>query len=285
MQIRVGYDISYNCPQPTPMILNLHVHASRIADLVVPDLMITDPMVPVTGYRDGFGNWCTRLVAPAGRFRISTMAIVNDSGDTDPVVLSAHQHRVEDLPEDTLVFLLGSRYCETDHLSQTAWDLFGDAPTGWGRVQAICDFVHRHITFGYEHASPSKSAEQVYREGRGVCRDYAHLAVAFCRCMNIPARYCTGYLSDIGKPPPYTPMDFSGWFEAYLGGAWHMFDPRNNVPRIGRVLIARGRDAADVAISNAFGLNTLVGFTVYTDEAEEGLDREPAAISRVCLKD
>ena len=269
MQIRVGYEIVYECPQPTPMILTLNVHYSRASDIVVPDLMTTDPSVPITAYHDSFGNWCTRIVAPAGRTRIAGTGVLRDSGKPDPVVPDAIQHEVQDLPEETLVYLLGSRYCETDHLSQTAWNLFVGTPPGWARVQAICDYVHNHITFGYQHASPSKSAEQVYREGRGVCRDYAHLAVAFCRCMNIPARYCTGYVSDIGLPPPYAEMDFAGWFEAYLGGRWHTFDARNNTPRIGRILIARGRDAADVAISNAFGLNTLVSFKVITDEIKE----------------
>ncbi len=266
MQIRVGYELIYECPQPTPMILTLNIHYTRASDIVVPDLMTTDPSVPITAYHDGFGNWCSRIVAPAGRIRIASTGVVRDTGLPDEAVPSACQHQVQDLPEETLVFLLGSRYCETDHLSQIAWNLFGQTEPGWARVQAICDFVHRHITFGYEHASPSKTAELVFHEGRGVCRDYAHLAIAFCRAMNIPARYCTGYLGDIGMPPPYGTMDFAGWFEAYLGGKWHTFDARNNIPRIGRVLIARGRDAADVAISNTFGLNQLVSFKVYTDE-------------------
>ena len=266
MQIRVGYELIYECPQPTPMILTLNIHATRASDIVVPDVMTTDPRVPSTAYHDGFGNWCTRIVAPAGRIRIASTGVVMDSGAPDDVSPSAYQHLVQDLPVDTLVFLLGSRYCETDHLSQAAWDLFDRFPPGWARVQAVCDYVHRHIVFGYEHASPSKTAGQVFNERRGVCRDYAHLAIAFCRCLNIPARYCTGYLGDIGLPPPYAPMDFAGWFEAYLGGRWYTFDPRNNVPRIGRVLIARGRDAADVAISSTFGPNTLVSFKVYTDE-------------------
>ena len=147
-----------------------------------------------------------------------------------------------------------------------AWSLFSNTPLGWPRVQAICDFVHHHLTFGYEHASPTKTALQAYTDRNGVCRDYAHLAITFCRCMNIPARYCTGYLGDIGMPPPYAPMDFAGWFEAYLGGTWYTFDARNNQPRIGRILIARGRDAADVAISTAFGANTLQSFRVWTDQ-------------------
>jgi transglutaminase-like putative cysteine protease len=266
MQIRVGYELIYECPQPTPMILTLNIHYSRASDLVVPDYLTTDPSLPIAGYRDGFGNWCTRIVAPAGRIRIASTAILRDTGQPDEVAPSAWQHMVQTLPEETLIFLLGSRYCETDRLSQIAWDLFGKGPLGWARVQAICDFVHSHIAFGYEHARPTRTAWEAYRERRGVCRDYAHLAIALCRCMNIPARYCTGYLGDIGMPPPYAAMDFAGWFEAYLSGRWYVFDPRNNMPRIGRILIARGRDAADVAISNTFGPNTLLSFKVVTEE-------------------
>lgn len=271
MQIRVGYELHYECPQPTPMILTLHVHYTRVSDMVLPDHIVTNPSVPITAYRDGFGNWCSRIVAPKGEIRISTTAVINDSGLPDPVVPAAPQHPVQELPEETLVYLLGSRYCETDLLSQFAWDRFGNGPTGWGRVQAICDFVHNHITFGYEHARPTKTAWEAFNEGAGVCRDFAHLGVALCRCMNIPARYCTGYLGDMGTPPPYGPMDFAGWFEAYLGGQWYTFDPRNNTPRIGRVLIARGRDATDVALTNTFGPNVLKNFTVWTDEVESAI--------------
>ena len=201
-----------------------------------------------------------------GQLRLHANAVVNDSGEPDIVALSDQQHEVQDLPEECLVFLLGSRYCETDRLSDVAWSLFSKSPTGAARVQAICDYVHRHIAFGYENARSTRTAWEAFNEGKGVCRDYAHLAIAFCRCMNIPARYCTGYLGDIGMPPPYGPMDFAAWFEAYIGGRWQTFDPRNNIPRIGRVLIARGRDATDVAISNTFGLNTLLSFKVWTDE-------------------
>lgn len=266
MQIRFGYELRYTFPFPTSMIVTLNVHYSRASTLVYPDHILTSPWVPTRGYRDGFGNWCTRLVAPAGKFCISADTSANDSGALDPVMWGAEQHPVEELPEDTLIFLLGSRYCETDRLSEVAWRLFGEGPTGWGRVQAICDFVHRHITFGYEYASPMKSALNVYEERRGVCRDFAHLAIAFCRALNIPARYCTGYLGDIGVPKVDAPMDFAGWFEAYLGGNWYTFDPRNNVPRIGRVLIARGRDAADVAICTTFGQNNLDSFLVHADQ-------------------
>lgn len=271
MQIRVGYELIYDCPQPTPMILTLNIHFTRVSDILVPDHLITHPSIPITAYRDAFGNWCSRIVAPKGQIRLSTDAVVNDSGEVDIVAPTAPQIPVQDLPNETLVFLLGSRYCETDRLSQTAWDLFGQSPTGWARVQAICDFVHQHITFGYEHARATRTAWEVFHEKTGVCRDYAHLAVAFCRCMNIPARYCTGYLGDMGTPPPYGPMDFAAWFEAYLGGHWYTFDARNNVPRIGRVLIAQGRDAADVAISNTFGPNTLTSFKVWTDEVSVAL--------------
>jgi transglutaminase-like putative cysteine protease len=248
------------------MLLMLNVHHSRVPDLVVPDLVTTDPVVPVRGYLDGYGNWCSRIVAPAGTIRLTATGIVNDSGRPDPVIPTARQHAVQDLPDDALVFLLGSRYCETDLLNATAWNLFANTPEGWPRVQAICDFVHNHITFDYATARPTRTAWETFNEKRGVCRDFAHLGVAFCRCMNIPARYCTGYVSDIGLPPPYAMMDFAGWFEAYLDGAWHTFDPRNNAPRIGRILMARGRDAVDVPLSAIFGPSVLTGFTVWTDE-------------------
>jgi transglutaminase-like putative cysteine protease len=266
MKLRVGFEMIYDCPQPTPMVFNLNVHFTRVSDLIGRDNLTFDPSVPVASYRDTFGNWCTRIVAPKGRTRVGADALVNDTGLPDVVVPQARQLAVQDLPEETLLFLMGSRYCETDRLSETAWSLFGTGPTGWGRVQAICDYVHRHITFGYEHARMTRSALEAFHDKTGVCRDYAHLAVAFCRCMNIPARYCTGYLGDIGIPPPFGTMDFAAWFEAYLDGQWYTFDPRNNMPRIGRVLIARGRDAADVALSVTFGLNTLTSFRVWTDE-------------------
>ncbi len=269
MKIRVGYELIYNFPQRTPMILVVNVHYSRASDLVISDYVTTDPSVPITAYRDTFGNWCTRIVAPYGRIRLTSSAVIRDTGEPEVVVAYAQQQAVEDLPEETLVFLLGSRYCETDLLSQTAWSLFGHSAPGLARVQAICDYVHNHIAFGYQNARPTKTAWEAFNERAGVCRDYAHLAIAFCRCMNIPARYCTGYLGDMGMPPPYGVMDFAAWFEAYVGGGWHTFDARNNVPRIGRVLIARGRDAADVAIATTFGPYTLESFKVWTDEIGE----------------
>ncbi|MDR3367599.1 transglutaminase family protein [Rhodoferax sp.] len=270
MQLRVGFEMEYDCPAPTPMILALSIHHSRAPDLVRPDLLFTNPPVPVTAYRDLFGNWCSRIVAPQGRFVLSTDALLNDSGLPDVVAPWAMQNPVEQLPESALVFLLGSRYCETDQLSEIAWQLFGHGPTGWARVQAICDFVHQHIEFGYHHARRTRTAWEAYNEGQGVCRDYAHLAIAFCRCMNIPARYCTGYLGDIRIPAVPSPMDFAGWFEAYLGDSWYTFDARNNTPRVGRVLMARGRDACDVALASTFGPNTLTRFTVWANEVTPG---------------
>ena len=267
MQIRLGFEMAYECPQPTPMLLALNIHYSRASDLVKPDHLITTPSVPITQYRDGFGNWCSRVVAPPGRFVLSSDTVINDSGLPDEIFPSVPQTPVDQLPSSTLVYLLGSRYCETDQLSAIAWNLFGSVEPGWGRVQAICDFVHRHIEFGYHHARRTRTAWEAYNEGKGVCRDYAHLGVALCRCMNIPARYCTGYVSDIGVVPvPTAPMDFAGWFEAFLGDRWYTFDPRNNTPKIGRILMGRGRDACDVALANTFGTNWLDSFKVWCDE-------------------
>jgi transglutaminase-like putative cysteine protease len=266
MKLQVGYELQYELPQATPMILMLSIHHSRSADVSSPDHVLIDPPVPIKGYHDGFGNWCSRIVAPAGVVRIATNTTVQDTGAPDASHPNAEQIPVETLPEDTLVYLLASRFCDSDRLLDKAWELFGRKKTGWARVQDVCDFVHQHIEFGYDHARVTRSASEAYEERVGVCRDYAHLAIAFCRALNIPARYCTGYLSDIGTPKPFPPGDFAAWFEAYLGGKWHMFDPRNNVPRMGRVLIARGRDAADVAITTTFGVNTLKSFRVWTDE-------------------
>ncbi|HEY5958330.1 MAG TPA: transglutaminase family protein [Polyangiaceae bacterium] len=270
MQIQVGYELLYDFPQQTPMMLALNVHYTRASDIIVADHMHSDPPVPITSFRDGFGNWCNRMLAPQGSVRIWANGTLNDSGLPPAVFPDAIQHPVQTLPEETLVFLLGSRYCETDRLTETAWKLFSHLPLGWQRVQGICDFVHSHIQFGYEHADPTKTAWEVYNQRKGVCRDFAHLAVTLCRCLNIPARYCTGYLGDIGVPPPYGPMDFAAWFEVYLGGTWHTFDARNNTPRVGRVLIARGRDAADVALTMTFGPNTLKSFQVTTLEVLRG---------------
>lgn len=267
MKINVGCELSFDFPQETPLIITLNVHHSRFADLIGSEIFTATPDVVIDGYHDQFGNWCNRIVAPAGMFTCGTNAFVHDSGRPDPVVPDAVQHRVQDLPSDTLVYLMGSRYCETDMLSQEAWRMFGHTPEGWARVQAVCDYAHNHITFGYENSNPMRSAVGAFHEGRGVCRDYTHLAVTLCRCLNIPTRYCTGYITDIGVPPPYAEMDFCAWMEVYLGDQWYAFDPRNNAPRIGRIKVAHGRDAADVALTNAFGPNMLTGFKVWAKEA------------------
>lgn len=265
MRMRLGCRLSFQLSAPTPMILMLNVHYSRAGDLERPDLLVADPAVAIETYRDAFGNWCNRLVAPAGVMTVSTDGIIRDAGLSDPVDQSARQHLVEQLPSEVLSYLLPSRYCESDVLSDFAWQSFSWAPQGWRRVQAVCDFVHNHVRFGYEHSRPTRTAVETLNEGIGVCRDYSHLAIALCRSLNIPARYCTGYVSDIGQPPPYPPMDFAAWMEVYLDGRWWVFDPRNNDIRFGRVLIARGRDAADVPLTHSFGHHDLKAFEVWID--------------------
>ncbi len=265
MRIRAGYEIIYDCPAPVPMLLSLSVHPSRRDDLETPDWVRTDPMLDVRQYIDNFGNICSRVMAPAGRLVLSGDFIIHDDGLVDEYEPDARQIAPEYLPDEVLVYLLGSRYCQTDQLSDLAWSTFGQTPLGWSRVQAIVDYVHDHIKFDYQQASRTRGAHEAHYERIGVCRDYAHLAIALCRCMNIPARYCTGYLGDFGVPVVGV-MDFSAWFEVFLGGRWWIFDARNNMPRIGRVLMARGRDATDVAIANTFGEAYLVGFKVISEE-------------------
>ncbi len=265
MKIRAGFEIDYDCPAPAPLLLMLSVRPDRAGDLITPDVLKVDPPAPVHRYLDQFGNLCSRVLAPAGLVTFSADFLIHDSGAPDPVPDHAIQHPVQDLPDDAIVYLLGSRYCETDRLSEIAWSLFGDTPLGWPRVQAIIGYTHERIAFGYRHARATRTAFEAYEERHGVCRDYAHLAVAFCRCMNIPARYCTGYLGDIGVPVNGE-MDFSAWLEVYLGGRWWTVDARHNRPRIGRIVMARGRDATDVAIATTFGSTRLARFKVITEE-------------------
>jgi transglutaminase-like putative cysteine protease len=270
MKIRTGFDIGFTLSQPTPMILMLSIHPSRLADLLSPQEIAFDPPLPAHEYRDLFDNICHRIVAPPGQLVSSADFTVRDSGESDPVVPEARQIPVQDLPDGVMVYLLGSRYCDTDKLSQTAWSLFGTAPEGWGRVQAIVDYTHERIRFDYQRADATRTAHDGFMQREGVCRDFAHLAITFCRCMNIPARYATGYLGDIGVPKDPAPMDFSAWFEVYLDGPegprWHTFDARHNRPRIGRIVMARGRDATDCAIATNFGFAHLARFDVHTDE-------------------
>ncbi len=264
MQIRLGYDIELDLARPMAVVTVLNVHPSRAKDLLEPDEVIVSPDVPTQYYSDSFGNRCMLIKAQAGILRLHNSTLIEDSGEPDPVPHDAIQHPIEDLPFDVIQFLLASRYCEVDRLSDLAWQLFGSTPQGWPRVQAILDWVHSQVTFGYQFARPTKTAVDVSVEKQGVCRDFQHLAVTLCRAMHIPARYVTGYLGDIGVPVSDSPMDFSAWFEVYLGGRWWTCDARHNQPRIGRVLMATGRDAADVAITTTFGLSWLNKFAVTT---------------------
>jgi transglutaminase-like putative cysteine protease len=266
MRIRCGYEIAYDCPTPTPMMLMLNVRPEREPDLASPQVMVNDRGAPMRTYIDGFGNVCTRVLAPEGHIVFSADFLIDDSGEPDPIMLDQPQHKVEDLPDETLVYLLGSRYCDTDRLSDLAWAEFGGTPEGGRRVQAIVEYAHNRVEFGYHHASSARTAYGAHEDQRGVCRDFAHLATTLCRCMNIPARYVTGYLGDIGIPPSDSPMDFSAWFQVFLGGEWRTFDARHNKPRIGRILMGHGRDATDVAITTTFGPAALVGFKVITEE-------------------
>ena len=267
MLIRVGCELRFEFVHPTPVVLMTYLHPCRQPTVIGQETLKLSPAARVDEYFDSYGNRCGRLVAPAGLFTIQTEAVVDDCGLPDLQAPTAPQHLVQDLPAETLLFLLPSRYCEVDsELKDAAWTLFGHFPPGWARVQAICDYVHNHVHFDYMQARNTRTAWDVFKERVGVCRDYMHLAITFCRCLNIPARYCTGYLGDIGVPLSDSPMDFSAWFEAYVGGQWYFFDARNNTPRIGRVLMARGRDAADVALTTIFGQNLLTGFQVWTDE-------------------
>ena len=269
MLIRLGYDIRFEIPSPVAMVALLNVHPVRQADLRKPDRLRVDPAINIETYEDSFGNVCSRFLAPAGLLRLSNATLIEDSGLADPVESGAEQLAVERLPWNVLQFLLSSRYCQVDQLVNTAGELFGATEPGWPRVQAICDWVHKNVTFGYNHARSTKTALDVYTERNGVCRDFQHLAITFCRAMNVPARYVAGYLGDIGVPPLPTPMDFSAWFEVYLQDRWWAFDARFNQPRIGRVPIAIGRDATDTAITTSFGKAELKMFSVVTDEVQE----------------
>ncbi|CAO4155156.1 transglutaminase-like domain-containing protein [Methylorubrum aminovorans] len=270
MLIKTGYDIAFETDAATPMSLLLSVHPSHQGDLRSPETIRFDPPIPQRQTLDAYGNVCTRIVAPAGRLSISADFLVADSGLPDTIAPEAAQVPVEVLPDEVMLYLMASRYCDTDKLGEIAWPLFGETPEGWARVQAIVDYVHTRIRFDYQQADATRSAFDGYQQQVGVCRDFAHLAIAFCRCMNIPARYCTGYLGDIGVPPVPDPMDFSAWLEVYLGGRWYTFDARHNTPRIGRIVMARGRDATDCAISTSFGTARLITFAVHTDAVADG---------------
>ena len=267
MNIKCGFELVFELPTPTPMLLNLYVHPVRAVNLRTPEHLVIEPQIPVLDYFDTFGNRSARIIAPAGRLRLYSDNTVDDHGCLDLVNLGAQQLTVGDLPSDVIQFLLASRYCEVDRFSDIAFKMFGQTPPGWARVQAICDWVHNNVVFGHQFARPTKTAWDVYTEHTGVCRDFTHLAITFCRAMNIPARYATGYLGDIGIPPMPANMDFSAWFEVYLNQQWYTFDARFNTPRKGRILMARGRDAVDVALTTSFGHAELKSFNVWSHEA------------------
>ncbi len=269
MLIRVGYEIAIRCNEPTPTTTYLNLESARISDIQCERGPTATPDVRIETFRDLFGNNCLRLVAPAGNLSLTYDAVVKDSGLPDPVDQDAKEVGVDKLPVECLAYLSASRYCETDELSNLAWDLFGQVQPGWGRVQAICDYVNQRLTFSYGFARATRTAAQAHEERAGVCRDFAHLAVAFCRCMNIPARYVNGYLGDIGVPADPAPMDFNAWFEVFLGGKWHTFDARHNQRRIGRIVVARGRDAADIPLIHTFGPHELTNFKVWTFEEQD----------------
>ena len=275
MLIRLGYEIAIECTEATPVISLLEIHKDRQADIKRQTRVLTSPAVQTKLYYDLHGNACRRFTAPAGGFRILYDAVVEDVGETDEVYTLAREVPVAELPDEVLGYLLGSRYCETDHLSGLAWQLFGHVPAGWARVQAIVDYVHNRLSFGYGYARPTRTAAQAHEERVGVCRDFAHLAITLCRCMNIPARYVNGYLGDIGVPVDPAPMDFSAWLEVFLDGKWYTFDARHNRPRTGRVVIARGRDATDVPLLHSFGPHRLSLFKVWTYEQEGNLFNPP----------
>jgi transglutaminase-like putative cysteine protease len=269
MLIRLGYDIRFEMPSEVAVVALLSVHPSRVPDLREPDTLVIDPPSEIDCYNDTFGNRCCRFLAPAGNVRLSNSTLIYDTGLPDAVNPQAREVPVQNLPADVLRYLLNSRYCEVDRMSHIATELFGSVAPGWNRVQTVCSWVHDKVTFGYEFANPTKTALDVFTERRGVCRDFQHLAVTMCRALNIPARYVTGYLGDIGVPPSPTPMDFSAWLQVYLEDRWWTFDARHNQPRIGRVLIAVGRDASDVAITTSFGMANLKQFVVVTEEVRE----------------
>ena len=281
MLIKIGYEFIFDVKFPSLMLLMVALHPDRESSVRRHNGMVVEPYLPIEEFSDVYGNRCRRIFAPAGRLRLWDEMVVEDSGLPDPDMPWARQHLAQELPAGTLLYLLSSRYCEVDRLMGVAWSLFGGAPEGWGRVQAVCNWVHDNVRFDYQAARPTKTAYEVFVERVGVCRDFAHLALTFCRCLCIPARYATGYLGDIGVPMVPCPMDFSGWFEVYLGGRWYTFDARHNVPRIGRVLMARGRDAADVAMTTSFGNNTLQRFTVWTDEVAGGECSEVACPAKI----
>lgn len=269
MLLRYGYRITLKSDGPMPLLTQMTARPERRLDLRAPETFRTNPSVPFSVHTDFFGNIRMRMTAPGGEFTLESDAIIADHGMFDPIYYAAQEMPIEALPDDVLIYLQSSRYCETELLYDAAAQQFGQVPAGWTRVQAISDFVHNRLQFSYGQADSFRTAKGAYDSQLGVCRDFAHLAVTLCRCMNIPARYVFGHLGDIGVPAPADPMDFCAWMEVYLSGRWWTFDPRNNRARIGRVKIGHGRDAADTPMITTFGTHTLTNFQVWTDEVDQ----------------
>jgi len=270
MLIRFGYDITVGCARPTHFVARMGIRPEQRPDLAQDEVIELSGGGPSQPFIDSFGNNCLRFTAAAGQTRIRGDGLIRNNGAADAVPVDAREVPIADLPTDVLQYLLPSRYCESDSLAPFAWEAFGHLPAGHARVAAVCDYVHEQIRFDYMTASATRTAQGAIADGCGVCRDFAHTAVALCRALSIPARYVNGYLGDIGVPVG-GPMDFSAWFEAYLDGRWYAFDARHNVPRIGRINIAIGRDAADVAMLHSFGPHDLINFTVVCHE-EKAID-------------
>ncbi|HSH61638.1 MAG TPA: transglutaminase family protein [Acidimicrobiales bacterium] len=266
MRLRVGCEFTFESIGPTPSVWQVRARPDDEHRILSEELEVPAG-ASSTSYRDGYGNVCDRLVLGEGSNRVRYDATLEVKDTPDEVDPGTPQVPVEDLPDDTLLFLLPSRFCLSDVLHGRAWELFGDGPAGAAKVQAVCDWVHDHIEYAPGSTDPLTTAVQVVESGTGVCRDYAQVGVTFCRSLNIPARYVSGYLPNINASVPEDPMDFCSWFEAYLGGGWWTFDPRNNEPRVGRVVIGRGRDAADVAMVTSFGAPTLQAMKVWAEEA------------------
>lgn len=270
MHIRFGYEIVIGCPNPVVMFLALSTHPEGEPPIAGQNWVQVEPFVPSHYFVDQFANRITKIIVPTGETRLWLDCVAEVDGLPDPVVPDAWQAQVADLPFETLQFLLPSRYCDSDKLYDEAWARFGAGPEGWGRVQAICDFVHNHLTFGYQFGRSTKTASECFIEKTGVCRDFAHLAISLCRAMNIPARYASGYIGDTGIAPAGAPGDFCAWFEAYLGGRWYTFDARYNTPRTGRIVMVRGNDASNVAMITSFGEYQLTLFRVWTEQIDAG---------------
>lgn len=289
MLIRSEFDIQFQHAHPTPTVALLHLHPSlepRVRSgnvLAIEHLQETgtaapSEVVPSTEYRDSFGNRCTRFVAPPGPIRLTYSSLVEIEAVPDPISTEAQQASVDQLPDEVLRFLLPSRYCEVDRFVPVAQDLFGWMTPGWTRAVAIRDWVHSKVRFDYQAARPTKTAMDVFTERVGVCRDFQHLAITLSRCQNIPARYVTGYLGDI-RSPYSGPGDFSAWYEVFLNGRWWTMDARHNEPRMGRILMATGGDAADVAITTSFGNASLKHFKVESNEVNPDGSLVPVSLA------